>query len=206
MHAMKSRSLRRAAVFAIAALLPDPIPAAQTAPKKITVQLNPAQTEIRWTLSDVLHTVHGTFAMKSGTIVIDPSTGHAVGEVRVQLDSGNSGNATRDRLMKENILQTASYPEAIFRPEKISSAPRPGAEQRITVDGTFTIHGKDHPLEIVMTVRMNGADQLTATTEFVVPYVAWGMKDPSTFVLRVEKQVTVDVAAQGAVSSSGAAP
>jgi polyisoprenoid-binding protein YceI len=189
-----------------AVLLPHLIPAAQKPEKKITVHLDAAKTQIRWTLGDVLHTVHGTFDLKSGRIEIDPATGHAEGEMVVELDSGNSGNGTRDRLMKENILQTAAYPEAIFHPQKVSGAPKLGPEQQITVDGTFTIHGKDHPLRLVMSVQVSGADHLTAATEFTIPYVAWDMKDPSTFVLRVGKQVTVDVTAQGTIDTTGTAP
>jgi hypothetical protein len=42
----------------------------------------------------------------------------------------------------------------------------------------------------------------TATAHFVVPYVKWGMKNPSTFVLRVSEKVDIDVrlVAQAAVS------
>lgn len=196
---MRISSLRRLPVLSIVALLPALLLAAQTPKRQLTVHLDPAQTEVHWTLGDVLHTVHGTFAVKSGTIDFDPATGQASGAVSVDLDTGASGNATRDRLMKEKILQTGTYPEAVFRAQKVTGAPRPGAEQQITVDGVFTIHGNDHPLELTLTVRMNGSNQLTATTHFAVPYVAWGMKDPSTFVLRVEKQAMVDVTARGTV-------
>lgn len=203
---MNARILRRGLIVAWAALLSQFAFAASAPDTKITLHLDPAKTEIRFTLGDVLHTVHGTFALKSGTIAFDPATGHAEGQIVVGLDSGNSGSPTRDRLMKENILQTAAYPDAIFRPDTVSAAPKPGADQQITVDGTFTIHGKDHPLRLVMTVHMITPDHLKATTEFAVPYVAWGMKDPSTFVLRVEKQVTVDVTAEASLDSSSPTP
>lgn len=182
----------------LAALLVPLLPA-QTTAKTLTVHLDPAQTEIHWTLGDVLHTVHGTFALKSGVITFDPASGHADGAIIVDLDSGNSGNATRDRLMKQNILQTERYPQATFHPQKFAGLLHSGAGQTITVDGTLTVHGEDHPSELVITVTALGANHATATTRFVVPYVAWGMRDPSTFVLRVEKQVTVDVTAQGTV-------
>ena len=101
--------------------------------------------------------------------------------------------------MKQNVLETTTYPQAIFHPEKVTGSLHTGATQQITVDGTFTIHGKDHPLRLIVSTQMTAAGTLTATTHFVVPYVAWGMRDPSTFVLRVEKQVKVDVTATGSV-------
>lgn len=172
---------------------------AQATGKGITVHFDSAQTEIHWTLRDVLHNVHGTFRLKGGVVTFDPSTASANGELLVDLDSGDSGSAARDRAMKKNVLETATYPEAIFHPEKISGTLHPGSTQQLTVDGTFTIHGKDHPLRLVVSAQMTGPRQFVATTRFVVPYVAWGMKDPSTFVMRVGKQVEVDVKAQGAV-------
>ena len=42
-------------------------------------------------------------------------------------------------------------------------------------------------------------DVVTATTRFTVPYVAWGMKNPSKFLLRVSKQVEIEVIAKGTI-------
>jgi phage host-nuclease inhibitor protein Gam len=43
-------------------------------------------------------------------------------------------------------------------------------------------------------VRGNGS-QYIATTHFTTPYVQWGMKNPSNFLLKVEDKVEIDVRA-----------
>jgi hypothetical protein len=40
---------------------------------------------------------------------------------------------------------------------------------------------------------------MTATMHFVVPYVQWGMKNPSTLFLRVGDKVNIDLEAVGHV-------
>jgi polyisoprenoid-binding protein YceI len=166
--------------------------------QKISVQLDPARSEIHWTLGDVTHIVKGTFRLKGGMMTFDPKTGAAQGQILVYVDSGDSGNSRRDAKMKNDVLESRKYPQAFFHPTRIVGTLQPGSTQELTVEGTFNIHGADHPLTLKFNVQMDGADA-TATTHFVVPYVAWGMKDPSVLIFRVAKQVTVDVMVRGKV-------
>ena len=166
--------------------------------QKITVHLDPAGTQIHWTLADPLHTVHGTFALKGGLITIDPQTGMAQGEVIIDVTSGQSGSPSRDRRMHRDVLESTKFPQAIFHPETVTGAIHPGTSQNVTVKGTFTMHGSDHPLELPMAIQVTGKDAV-ATTHFAVPYVAWGMKDPSSALIHVAKQVDVEVVAKGSV-------
>jgi polyisoprenoid-binding protein YceI len=171
---------------------------AQSTPSKLTLHFDPAGTRIYWTLKDVLHVVHGTFQLKGGMMTLDESTGEADGEIIVETATGESGNGSRDRRMKEDVLESKKYPEAIFHPLKVTGAVRAGQTQTITVEGTFTIHGADHPLFLQVKTTRNG-NALTAKTSFVVPYVDWGMKDPSTMMLRVAKDVKIDIDAQASL-------
>jgi polyisoprenoid-binding protein YceI len=176
------------------------IAVAQTAAaKKITVHVDPAQTQIRWTVREDLRTVRGTFALKGGILVFDPATGAANGEMLVDLDTGTSGDAKRDQMMKTQVLDSATYPEAIFHPEKVQGTLQPGGSSRLVVNGTFTLHGKDHPLQVILQAQMNGATEIQASAQFVVPYVNWGMKDPSTATQHFAHEVRVSVTAKGSV-------
>jgi len=171
---------------------------AQSTPQNVTMHLDPASTEVHWTLGDVLHTVHGTFKLKGGLIAFDPQTGTAQGEILVDVTSGESGNQSRDGHMQKDVLESGKYPQAIFHPTRVTGVLKPGQTQTVTVEGTFTLHGADHPLKLETKVQIDGQEAV-ATTHFVVPYVAWGMKDPSTFMLRVGKEVDVDVVAKGQI-------
>ena len=165
----------------------------------MTLELDPANTKVEFTLSDVLHTVHGSFALKSGLIHFNPSNGSASGLVVVDVKSGQSGNSKRDRRMHAEILQSEQYPDATFTPTKMSGSFSPQGSSEIQVDGTFRIHGGDHPITLVVPLQISG-NSANFKTQLIIPYVKWGMKNPSTFVLRVSDKVELDIAASGHLS------
>jgi hypothetical protein len=178
------------------------IVSAQLAPAQnhdLRVVLDPARTEIHWTLSGDLHSTHGTFKLKSGEFLFNPSTGVAEGEILVDATTGESGNATRDKRMHDQVLESNRYPAIFFHPTEIKGAFQAGeGTQELVGKGTFNIHGADHPLELPLKVQITAAT-LTATTRFTVPYVAWGMKDPSRFLLTVAKRVEIEITAKGTI-------
>src|SRR5579872_4737579 len=50
---------------------------------------------------------------------------------------------------------------------------------RLWVMGWPGCHGASHPLTFVVQAHLAG-EQLTAETHFTIPYVTWGLKNPST--------------------------
>ena len=162
--------------------------------------LDPSQTEIKFTLPSTLHTVHGTFKLKRGSIQLDPETGKASGEIVIDLTSGESGNGSRDKRMHKEILESAKYPEAVFTPDRVEGHIAPEGTSEIDVHGTFRIHGADHDLMLHVRMQSSG-NQYVATAQFTIPYVQWGMKNPSNFLLKVNDKVEVEVRAAAAVKS-----
>jgi polyisoprenoid-binding protein YceI len=179
-------------VAALAAFEPA---AAQT----IALTVDPAQTKVEYTLGALLHTVHGTFALKRGNISFD-STGKAQGELTVDATSGKSGSDGRDQRMHKEILESAKYPEIVFRPDRIVGAVAPEGKSKVQLHGTFTIHGGDHEMTVPADIEASGG-QYKATVQFTVPYVQWGIKNPSTFLLKVDDKVQLTVIAVARVQS-----
>ena len=158
-----------------------------------------SQSRAAFTLGDVLHTVHGKFKVKRGSIRFDPATGAASGEIVVDATSGDSGNGDRDKRMHKEILESKEFPEISFVPSKVHGKVNVNGESKVEIEGTFTIHGASHPLTASAVVTASG-DRLQAKVHFVVPYVSWGMKNPSNFLLKVGKTVDVDLEASGHIS------
>ena len=161
-------------------------------------QLDPAKTEINFTLHDPLHTVHGSFKLKRGDIHFDPATGKAGGEIVIDLASGESGNGSRDKRMQKEVLESQKYPEAIFVPDSIKGRLEAEGESTLDAHGVFKIHGADHEMTLQLLVDALGGGRYTAISHFDIPYVQWGMKDPSNFLLKVDKKVEMEVKAAAA--------
>ena len=180
------------------------VPQAHAAPalgSDIVLTLDPAQSQVHWTVDSMLHTVHGTFALKSGTVHFDPETGKAGGEIVVYAPSGESGNGSRDRRMHREILETAKYPEVIFRPTQVEGRVGPSGASDVKLSGVFSIHGSDHELTALVHAELNG-DRWRGTCTFEVPYVNWGIKDPSNFLLKVKPVVNVELEMSGGVRTA----
>lgn len=161
-----------------------------------TFKLDPAQTKVSFTLDSTLHTVHGTFQLKRGRIQFDTATGQAGGELVVDAASGQSGSNGRDKKMHKDILESPRYSDIVFTPQHIKGAVALDGKSQVDVDGLLTMHGQSRPFTLTIQLQLqSGAG--TADTDFTVPYQKWGMKNPSTFILRVSDKVELHVHAMG---------
>jgi polyisoprenoid-binding protein YceI len=170
--------------------------------QEIFLTLDPAQTKVHWMVDSTLHTVRGTFALKSGTVHFDPVKGKAGGEIIVLAASGESGNSGRDGRMHREILESAKFPEVTFRPEQIEGKVAMTGASDVRLMGIFSIHGADHELTAQVHAELAGghsAETWTGTGKFEVPYVSWSMKDPSNFLLKVKPVVSVEVEMTGTI-------
>jgi polyisoprenoid-binding protein YceI len=152
-------------------------------------------------VGSTLHTVHGTFALKSGTVHFDPETGSAGGEIVVYATSGENGNSSRDARMHKEILETVKYPDIVFRPAQVEGKVGLSGASDVKLHGVFFIQGAEHDLTTLVQADLTG-DRWKGTSKFEVPYVNWGIKDPSNFLLKVKLVVNVALEMSGQVKAS----
>ncbi len=164
------------------------------------VNFDPAQTNITFTLDTTLHDVHGTFRLKSGQIHFDKSTGKASGTIIVDAQSGDTDNKSRDKKMHQEILESPKYPEIVFTPQQVRGSFDSQKASQVDVVGTFRMHGQEHDVTMTFAVQPASPAQLNCDTHFAIPYVKWGMKDASTFLLHANDTVDLEIHATAQIT------
>jgi polyisoprenoid-binding protein YceI len=170
--------------------------------QELSVQIDPAQSKVEYSLSSTVHTVHGTFAVKNGSVRYDPSSGQMSGTIVVDATSGQSENNSRDGRMHREVLESAKFPEIVFLPKTITGAVATDGISKVEVSGRFRLHGQEHDVTLPVEVKANGKN-LDITTHMEIPYVKWGLKNPSNFLLHVSETVTIEIQARGIVQATG---
>jgi len=98
--------------------------------------------------------------------------------------------------MNTDVLDTDRFAEVAFAPSSFQGAFAPTGDSTTQVSGVFTLHGTPHDLTPPMQLHIDGTNR-SAKGHFTVPYVKWGLKDPSIFVLKVAKKVDIDLSLDG---------
>jgi polyisoprenoid-binding protein YceI len=168
----------------------------QSGPQLKTLEIDPAQSKVQFTVDSTLHTVHGNFQLKPGSIQFNPAGGPASGQLVVTAASGDSDNKSRDRRMTKEILEADKYPEIIFAPQQMKGSLAPSGPSQFQLEGVLTLHGQPHPMTLNVKAEVQG-HSLSADTSFDIPYIQWGLKNPSTFILRVNDKVQIHIHAVG---------
>jgi len=204
---MNAVGVRRHLVFAATLLLlvvllsasaahRPPQTTAENSDSEIVLSLDPAQSKVHWTLGSTLHTVHGTFVLKRGMLRFDPATGKASGQIVADATSGESGNDSRDQKMHKEILESARYSEVVFRPDRVEGRVAAAGASSVQVHGMFLLHGAEHELTVPVQAELT-PDHWKGTGKFNVPYIRWGLKNPSNFILKADPSVDVELEMKG---------
>lgn len=174
--------------------------APQTNSGEIVLELDPSQSSVHWTLGTTLHTVHGTFALKKGTLHLDAANGTIGGEIVVDATSGKSGDDSRDKKMHKDVLESGRYAEAVFRPDRVEGKVAPKGRSKVQIHGILQLHGAEHELTVPVEAELAG-DHWAGNAKFSVPFIDWGLKNPSNFFLKVDHAVEIELGLKGNLQS-----
>ena len=181
-------------IFALAVLLaPDAMAQQQT------FVANPDASEVKMTLKTTHEVVNGTFHIQSVSLEFDRSAANISGSVVVLAGSGNTGNGSRDKKMNKDILEVEQQATVSFEPKSYAGAIAPSGDSTIQVTGVFSLLGTPHEITIPILVHIEGTTA-TAKAHFVVPYLQWGLKDPSFLFWKADKDVAIDLFLTGRLS------
>ncbi len=181
--------------FVLAVLL---VPAALAQHQSFVV--DPGTSQVKMTLNTTHEVVHGTFHIQSGSIEFDRSNLKMSGSVVVLAGSGKTGNGSRDKRMNKEILKADQYTTVSFAPKAYIGTIASSGDSTIQVSGVFTLLGNPHDLTIPMQIHIDGS-KATAKAQFVVPYVQWGLKNPSFMFWKADNDVAIDLNLVGQVSN-----
>ncbi|HJQ97528.1 MAG TPA: YceI family protein [Candidatus Polarisedimenticolaceae bacterium] len=163
--------------LALALAAAEPVPTAER-----VYRVNPAKADAGFDLKATMHTVHGHTNQVRGEVRVRDEAGGALamsGTIEIVAATLETGNASRDKTMRGESLAVEQYPVITLAPERFD--PKTG-----TLTGTLTIRGVTKPTTIALTLDRQ-ADRVTATGTFDVPWLDFGVPDPSFAIVRVEK-------------------
>lgn len=166
------------------------------------LRLEPSDTSVAFDLDTTFHDVHGTMEVLEGDIRFDPTSRKVSGRVVVDATSASTEHAKRDKKMHRQVLESDRYPRIVFQPRSFEGVLDRSGDSDLRINGTIEIHGSAHEVQIPTRVRLAG-DSLTGTAHFTVPYVEWGMKDPSVLMFRAGKEVRIVLSFVGTVAEAG---
>ncbi|MGA7859528.1 MAG: YceI family protein [Terracidiphilus sp.] len=165
-----------------------------------TFDVNPDASQVMMTLNTTHEVVNGTFHIHSGLVGYDRSNPKMSGLIIVLPDSGKTGNNSRDKKMHNDILKVDQFTTITFAPKTYTGTIASSGDSTILVSGVFTLLGNPHDLTIPMQIHIDGS-KATARAHFVVPYVQWGLKDPSFMFWKAEHDVAIDLDLVGQLSN-----
>jgi len=177
--------------------------AAPAAASERTLVLDPDRTEVSFDLPATGHDVHGLVSLDRGVLRFDAETGALDGEVVLDPAFARTGSSSRDRTLRDDVFEVARFPSIRFLPSSFDGTLAEEGRSELVVQGEIDLHGVGHAVDLPTRLTAEGGE-LTAEFDLDVPFIEWGLHDPSILFLRVGKVVQVHVRARGAVSATEA--
>jgi polyisoprenoid-binding protein YceI len=156
-----------------------------------------------------LETIVGTTADVTGfvTVNLDDIKSSAKARFEVDLATLKTGIGMRDGHMRDNFLETAKFPKAIFELTKVDSISQNKLEDQkqiqLWLEGNFTVHGVTKAITIPATItyfkeseqtkaRIDG-DLLHVTVAFDLLLSDYSIKRPQFVLLKLDENQKINI-------------
>jgi polyisoprenoid-binding protein YceI len=183
--------------IAILAILPVPTATAE----EYVITAGDKHNLVIFESSAPLETFEGKSHEVSGFVNLDPSSlaDSIVIEVKADLASLDTGIGLRNKHMRENHLETETYPHAVFRGGRILETSRnalgPGEPVTLKVRGEMELHGVKRDLIVPVEAAMEDDGRLKITARFDIALPDYEIDRPKFLMLKLNEvqKVTVDL-------------
>jgi polyisoprenoid-binding protein YceI len=155
-------------------------------------------SQVDYRVTEVLfgqdHTAVGQTSKVTGTMVVSRSTVVAA-HVKVDMGSLKSGNAGRDTVFRDHLLDIYAHPDGEFsltRPLELSVIPANGATVAEQATGTLTLRGVTRPVTFPLQAKRDGPN-IAVAGSLPIRFGLWHIPDPSFAITKVSNQGTIDL-------------
>lgn len=154
-----------------------------------------SQSSISFVASSTLHPVKGKAKTFSGKITLpslsDPSTGNVT--LVVEASSLDTDHEGRDKIMRENCLETGRFPTVQFKSLEVLGEPKtysPGQTGKAEIQGLLDLHGVQK--KIVIPVEYRLTDQAVLVNgKTIVKMSEFKIPEPKFLFLRVKDDIEI---------------
>ncbi len=181
------------------------VPAAVAASAVTRYVIVPSESEVLYRVDEVLfregnklNVAVGRTREVQGEVVIDRATprNSRIGTITVNISTFKSDRARRDQAIRERWLESARFPKAEFRPEKIEGLPATysdGQQLKLKVTGDLKVRDVTRPTTFDLTVVLRGTT-LTGAATATIKMTDFGFDPPSILgVLRTEDEARLEL-------------
>jgi polyisoprenoid-binding protein YceI len=183
------------------------VPLAETpggaAAGSLLFQIVPEQSQVRFTLSEVLrgkpNDVVGSSKQVAGEIAVTPNdlSTIKVGVIRIDARTLTTDDSRRNRMINNFILDTRTYEYITFTPTEIKGlqgAAEQGKPLTFQIAGDLTIRDITQPVVFDVSAKADSARQLSGTASATINRADYKLDIPSVpFVADVGEQVRLDI-------------
>jgi polyisoprenoid-binding protein YceI len=168
---------------------------------RIVYRLEEGHGQVRFDAKAFMHDFTGRTSKVTGAIRLADPDRPTEAEACVQVDAASldTGNGTRDDIMRKDHLETAAFPTMDFLLRGLGEvSARPGGWEFVA-KGTLSLHGVTR--EILLPVQAQKAgDSVRLTGDMPIKMTDYGIRIPTFLFFTVEDQVVVsfDVTARRA--------